>query len=86
VPVVRSYAAMARFEATQPAWGRTIFEAQSNQAYAEIKISSQEGVSRYRALKRNKPAFKLVRDLAWGELLEQKPDVELEALDLPDEA
>jgi len=81
-----SYAAMARFEALQPAWGRTIFEAQSNKAYAEIKISSQEGVSRYRALKRNKPAFKLVRDLAWGELLEQKPDVELEALDLPDEA
>jgi ribosomal protein RSM22 (predicted rRNA methylase) len=80
-----SYAAMARFAAPQAAWGRTILEASSNKAYAEIKISSQEGVSRYRALKRNKDAFKWMRELTWGELLEQQPDAALDALDLPDE-
>lgn len=70
-----AYAAMARFAPEQPAWGRVIREPMSNKAYAEAVVSTAAGVRRYRGLKRYRPAFRLLQDLAWGALLaEALPD------------
>jgi ribosomal protein RSM22 (predicted rRNA methylase) len=64
-----SYAAMARFPPESPIWGRVIREATSNKAYAEVKVSSRAGVSRYRALKRYRDAFRHVKRMDWGAAL-----------------
>ncbi|MFO7166594.1 MAG: small ribosomal subunit Rsm22 family protein [Chloroflexota bacterium] len=66
-----SYAAMARFAAARPIWGRVIREPMSNKAYAEAFISAREGIVRHRALKRHRDAYRRVQDLAWGEALEE---------------
>ena len=68
-----AYAAMARFMPEAPIWGRVIREPASNKAYAETKISSRAGVTRYRALKRHREAYRLVKDLAWGAALSEPP-------------
>ncbi len=77
-----SYAAMARFPPPTPIWGRVIREATANKAYAETKISSQAGVSRYRALKRYRDTYRWVRGLAWGGALTEPPAEPVEAIDL----
>jgi len=64
-----SYAAMARFAAEQPIWGRVIREPTSNKAYAEALISSRTGIVRRRALKRHRDAFRRVKALEWGQAL-----------------
>jgi hypothetical protein len=64
-----TYLAMARFLPESPIWGRAIREATSNKAYAEIKISSRAGVARYRALKRHRDAFRLLKAIEWGAAL-----------------
>ena len=64
-----AYAAMARFAPESPIWGRVIRETTSNKAYAEIKVSSVAGVARYRALKRNRDAFRQAKALEWGAAL-----------------
>jgi ribosomal protein RSM22 (predicted rRNA methylase) len=61
-----AYAALARFPPTAPIWGRVIREPTHNKAYAEATISSRDGVGRFRALKRHREVFKLVKDLPWG--------------------
>jgi ribosomal protein RSM22 (predicted rRNA methylase) len=66
-----AYAALARFAPDTSVWGRVIREPTSNKAYAEATISSREGVARYRALKRHRETFRLVKDLAWGTALDQ---------------
>jgi ribosomal protein RSM22 (predicted rRNA methylase) len=66
-----AYVAMARFTPESPIWGRVIREASSNKAYAEVKVSSIAGVARYRALKRNRDAFRQVKALEWGAALGQ---------------
>ncbi|NOK62602.1 MAG: rRNA methyltransferase [Chloroflexi bacterium AL-W] len=66
-----SYAAMARFYTSQPAWARVIREATSNKAYAETTISGSAGVTRYRALKRHREAFKQIKKMRWGILLDE---------------
>jgi ribosomal protein RSM22 (predicted rRNA methylase) len=68
-----AYAAMARFEPSLPIWGRVIREPSSNKAYAEVKLSTRSGTGRYRAPKRQREAFRLVRDLVWGEALPEPP-------------
>jgi hypothetical protein len=60
---------MARFAPATPIWGRVIREATSNNAYAEVAVSSREGAGRYRALKRHRDAYRLVRGLEWGQAL-----------------
>lgn len=69
-----SYAALARFPATQPIWGRVIREPTSNKAYAEAIISSRDGIVQQRALKRHKDAFRRVKNLAWGDVVEETLD------------
>jgi ribosomal protein RSM22 (predicted rRNA methylase) len=66
-----AYAAMARFAADSPIWGRVIREPSSNKAYAEVLISAADGVARYRGLKRHRDAFRQVKQLEWGAALEQ---------------
>jgi ribosomal protein RSM22 (predicted rRNA methylase) len=68
-----SYAAMARFPVTHPIWGRVIREPTSNKAYAEALISSRQGVAIHRALKRHKADFRAIRELRWGDALDEPP-------------
>lgn len=68
-----SYAALARFPPERPVWGRVIREPTFNKAYAEVLISSRDGVLRHRALKRDRDAFKWVKHLEWGQTLEEQP-------------
>jgi ribosomal protein RSM22 (predicted rRNA methylase) len=68
-----AYAALARFPPESPIWGRVIREPSFNKAYAEVTISVREGVRRYRALKRHRESFKLVKDLPWGAALDELP-------------
>jgi ribosomal protein RSM22 (predicted rRNA methylase) len=81
-----AYAAMARFPATSPIWGRVIREPFQNKAYAEVEISSAEGVARFRALKRHREAFRLVKQLQWGAALAERLPPPIEKLDLHHEA
>lgn len=71
-----SYAALARFGPDSPIWGRVIREPTSNKAYAEAIISAQEGIVRHQALKRQRAAYRRVRDLVWGEALIEPPSEE----------
>ncbi|MFQ3633289.1 small ribosomal subunit Rsm22 family protein [Roseiflexus sp.] len=68
-----SYAALARFPPERPVWGRVIREPTFNKAYAEVMISSRDGVVRHRALKRDREAFRWVKHLEWGQTLEEQP-------------
>jgi len=66
-----AYAAMARFGPEAPIWGRVIREPTSNKAYAEVELSTRDGIMRYRALKRRREDFRRVKDLAWGQALSE---------------
>ncbi len=68
-----AYAAMARFAAPTPIWGRVIREPASNKAYAEATVSARGGVSRLRGLKRHRDAFRFVKGLEWGQALGEPP-------------
>ncbi|PMP75227.1 MAG: rRNA methyltransferase [Roseiflexus castenholzii] len=68
-----SYAALTRFPPERPVWGRVIREPTFNKAYAEVLISSRDGILRHRALKRDRDAFKWVKHLEWGQTLEEQP-------------
>lgn len=69
-----SYAALARFGPDAPIWARIIRETTSNKAYAEVKVSAQDGITTYRALKRHREAYRAVRDLEWGAALDAPPN------------
>lgn len=71
-----AYAALARFAPPAPIWGRVIREPVSNKAYAEVQVSSVNGIEQVRALKRHRAAFRAVKDLAWGQALAAPPDRE----------
>ncbi|HZB94500.1 MAG TPA: small ribosomal subunit Rsm22 family protein, partial [Herpetosiphonaceae bacterium] len=68
-----SYAAMARFAAPEPIWARIIDDPASNKAYAQVKVSSQDGIARLQALKRHREAFRSIRSLLWGDTLSEPP-------------
>ncbi len=68
-----SYAALARFQPERSVWGRVIREPTFNKAYAEVLISSRDGIVWHRALKRERDAFKRVKHLEWGQTLEEQP-------------
>ena len=74
-------AAMARFAPARPIWGRVIREPISTKAYAEVTISGREGIARYRALKRYRAAFRLVKGLAWGAALDEALPEPIEPID-----
>jgi ribosomal protein RSM22 (predicted rRNA methylase) len=69
-----SYAAMARFAPEQPIWGRVIREPIFNKAYAEVLISTRTGIVRRRAFKRDREAFRKVKDLPWGQALPEEEE------------
>jgi ribosomal protein RSM22 (predicted rRNA methylase) len=66
-----SYAALARFPPEAPIWGRIIREPVSNKAYAEVQVSSIEGIAHYRVQKRHRDAFREIKRLEWGAALPQ---------------
>lgn len=68
-----AYAAMATFGPDAPIWARIIREPTSNKAYAEIKTSTQDGITTYRALKRHREVYRAVRELEWGAPLLEPP-------------
>lgn len=68
-----SYAVLARFAPAAPIWGRVIAEPSFNKAYAEARISTEAGVIRRRALKRDRDAFRRIKELAWGAALTEEP-------------
>jgi ribosomal protein RSM22 (predicted rRNA methylase) len=74
-----AYAAMARFSPEASIWGRIIREPSFNKAYAQVTVSSREGVGRYRALKRHREIFKLVKGLPWGAALDEPPPGPIES-------
>lgn len=78
-----SYAAMARFGPSEPIWGRVISEPSSNKAYADIMISTRDHAARYRALKRNRDAYRHVKELRWGEALTEAPADAIQPVKLP---
>ena len=78
-----SYAAMARFQHPQPAWGRIIREATSNKAYAETTVCTNTEIKRYRALKRHRETFKQVKKLRWGALLDEPLIEPIQPVDEP---
>ncbi|MEO8285123.1 MAG: small ribosomal subunit Rsm22 family protein [Chloroflexota bacterium] len=66
-----SYAAMARFPAVMPAWGRLIHQPQVNKAGVELIVSSQRGIVRPRIPRRNRPRYRWATNLKWGGVLEE---------------
>ena len=70
--------ALARFSPERAIWGRVIREPVFNKAYAETTISARTGVARYRALKRHREVFRLVKDLPWGAALDEPPPEPIE--------
>lgn len=64
-----AYAAMARFTAELPITGRVIRDPVFNKAYAEALLCQEEGVAPLRVLKRDREAFRQVKELRWGEVL-----------------
>ncbi len=66
-----SYAAMARFPARSPIWGRMIHQPQVSKAGVELIVSTQQGIERPRISKRNRPLYKYATDLKWGEAVEK---------------
>jgi ribosomal protein RSM22 (predicted rRNA methylase) len=76
-----AYAAIGRFPAAAPIWGRVIREPTSNKAYAEALISLAGGVTRFRGLKRHREAFRFVKGLEWGAALEQPLEAPVEPVE-----
>jgi ribosomal protein RSM22 (predicted rRNA methylase) len=63
-----SYAAMARF-GTDPIWGRLIHQPQIHKGFAELVVSSREGIVRPRVFKRERERYREVSDYRWGDAL-----------------
>jgi hypothetical protein len=62
---------MSRFVAPTPIWARVIGEPRSNKAYAEALLSTRSGIDLFRALKRHRELFRTVKNLAWGQALDE---------------
>jgi ribosomal protein RSM22 (predicted rRNA methylase) len=64
-----SYAAMSRFPKATPIWGRLIHQPHLTKVYAQLTVSSTEGIVRPRIPKRDRPAYRAASDLKWGDAL-----------------
>ncbi len=67
-----SYAALAKFPVGQPAWGRLIHQPNITKGFAELTLSTPEGILRIKAQKRNREIFQQFRDYSWGEAIPTK--------------
>ncbi len=68
-----SYAAMARFGPDTPIWGRLLHQPHLHKAWADLTVSSQEGIVRARILKRDKATYQQARNYNWGDTLDVPP-------------
>lgn len=64
-----AYAAMARFAPEAPIRARIIREVERSKGYAEVLLSTSEGIVRQRALKRDRDDFRALLALEWGAAL-----------------
>jgi ribosomal protein RSM22 (predicted rRNA methylase) len=64
-----SYAALSRFPAENPSWGRLLHQPHLHKAWTDLIICNPVGITRTRILKRNRTSYKQARDYEWGELL-----------------
>jgi ribosomal protein RSM22 (predicted rRNA methylase) len=71
-----SYAAMARFPATSPIWGRLIHQLQVDKGGVELIVSAREGIVRRRVAKRDKERFRQAKEYRWGDALIEPPNDE----------
>jgi ribosomal protein RSM22 (predicted rRNA methylase) len=72
-----AYVALARFAPERPIWARTIREPEWNKAFASVKLSTRDGeIVRQRALKRNRDAFRRLKELPWGAALAAPEELE----------
>ena len=71
-----SYAAMGRMAPDQPLWGRLIHQPHLRPGYAELTVSSQEGIVSPRVHRRLRAAYARARSYRWGDALAAPPDEE----------
>jgi ribosomal protein RSM22 (predicted rRNA methylase) len=70
-----SYAAMARFGPDTPIYARLIHQPHLSKIGADLTLSASDGtITQSRVLKRNRPAYKEVSDLRWGDILAEPLD------------
>jgi ribosomal protein RSM22 (predicted rRNA methylase) len=65
-----SYAAMARFAPANAPWARIIREPQVTKVYAEVWFCTADGIVQHREYKKDREAFKRIKKLLWGEMIE----------------
>jgi ribosomal protein RSM22 (predicted rRNA methylase) len=54
---------------TQPVWARVLREPTWNKVYAQVELCTRDGIAQPRGLKRDRAAFRIIKDLAWGAAL-----------------
>jgi ribosomal protein RSM22 (predicted rRNA methylase) len=64
-----SYCAIGRMPGTQPVWARVLREPTWNKVYAQVELCTRDGIAQPRGLKRDRAAFRAIKDLAWGAAL-----------------
>lgn len=64
-----AYAAMARFQAENPAWGRLIHQPHVQKGFVELTISSQDGLVRPRIGKRESVPYRQAVSYKWGDVI-----------------
>lgn len=69
-----SYAALARFAPAQPIWGRLIHQPHLRPGYAELTVSSRDGIVRPRIPKADRARYAQARAWHWGDALQDPPD------------
>ncbi len=66
-----SYAAMARFPADNPIWGRLIHQPDVQKGSVQLTVSSQDGIVQPKAFKRNRDKFNKLNDYKWGDIISE---------------
>lgn len=62
-----SFAAMARFQADTPIWGRLIHQPHKQKNMINLSVSSTDGIVELQILKKNRGAFRKAGDYEWGD-------------------
>ncbi|GCE24025.1 small ribosomal subunit Rsm22 family protein [Dictyobacter kobayashii] len=65
-----SYAALARFKASTPIWGRLIHQPHKSKKDVSLTVSSTQGIVEVHIPKHNREAFRNATDYDWGDTIE----------------
>jgi ribosomal protein RSM22 (predicted rRNA methylase) len=69
-----SYAALARFPADHPIWGRLIHQPHPGKAGVTLTVSSRAGIVEAHAPKRDRARYREAGDYRWGDSLDTPPE------------